>query len=405
MKEFLIPARPAKTSVLFGVVLGLGVSLCTVARGQDVVNLALNKPFNCTAPSRAGWNGLVDGVKSSDQKPGCFATDGSDKMPKAVIIDLGATYKIEQIDVLNSLNGNTRAVSLACSIDGRQWTKLREYVFPDRQLQQLSHKFPPTDARYVRITFLDTYGGGFGGDCFMFLREVEVYGICKQTSGTPTVEQPASPTASLFTSSRELKIFTRYAFREGTKLKLAVLGDRIALPPNEGEQGMGETLAKLITEAHKDVKVDVLQFSKEALTAEDALDIVPDIVKADPDLCVIALGTTDSLNWHATAFRNAVSDLLTQLRRDTQAVLIIVTPPPFAHNPDEGLAEEIAGKDTAGAVSALRGAAALLDIPMVDGGASLRNAGIDEALLYADNVKLSELGQTVIARTIMELLK
>lgn len=405
MRESLVPARPANMLVIFGVVLGLGALLCTAAHGQDVVNLALNKPFTCSAPSQAGWNGLVDGVKSSDQKPGCFATDGSDKMPKTVTIDLGAMCKIEQLNVLNSLNGNTRAISLACSTDGRKWTQLREYVFPDRQLQQLSHKFPPTDARYVRITFLDTYGGGFGGDYFMFLREVEVYGVRKQGGATPATTSAASSPAPPLTSSRELKIFARYAFRPGTRLKLAVVGDRTALPPDEGEQGMGETLAKLITEAHKDVKVDVLQFWKETLTAEDALKLVPDIVKADPDLCLIALGATDSLNWHAAAFQNAVNELLTQLRRDTQAVLIIVTPPPFAANPEGGLAAETAGKDTAGAASALRGAAALLDIPTVDSETSLHNSGIDEALLYADNMQLSELGQTVIARMIMELLK
>ena len=371
------------------------------AQQGESTNLALGKPFSCTDPSAAGWDGLVDGVKTSDEKPGCFATGGG-PTPKAVTVDLGEVCQTNRVDVINSLNGNTRAVTLEYSIDGKEWPQLREYVFPDQQLQTLTHRFPPTPARYVRITFEDTYGGGFGGDNFAFLRELEVYGKPKPGGAAAT---PSRPPVMDAVASRELQIFARHALREGARLKLAVLGDRVALGVADGGRGMGEVLAELIAERHEGVEIEVLQFSKEDMTVEDAYTAASDVADADPDMCIVALGATDSLDWQETAFRQSVSDLLLRLQRRTRAVLIAVSPPPFAGDPEKGLAEETAGKNTTDAVLVLRGIGTMMGTPVVDAGGAFEKAAIDRLLLYDDNIRPSELGHTVIARKILELLK
>lgn len=149
---------------------------CSAATGPPTVNLALNRPYTANCGILPGWDGLVDGTKNSDEPPDCFATDDSRDFPKTIVIDLGATCQLTRIVVHNSANGNTKQVVVSLSADGKTYEKLREYIFPSAKYLPLVHSFAPRKARFVQLSFTDTWGGGAGGDNIIYLREVEVYG-------------------------------------------------------------------------------------------------------------------------------------------------------------------------------------------------------------------------------------
>ena len=105
--------------------------------GMTVATLLLT----CLIFLLVGWTGLTDGVIDSDVAPGCFATDNSDHFPKEVTIDLGMLYPINRIAVHNAANGNTRKVSISVSSDGRQYTSVREFIFPAGEYMALVHSW------------------------------------------------------------------------------------------------------------------------------------------------------------------------------------------------------------------------------------------------------------------------
>lgn len=164
------------------VFLGAGASLLLAtlprlwAAGPPTVNLALSRPYTANCGTLPGWDGLVDGVRNSDEPPECFATDDSHDFPKTIVIDLGAACQLTRVVVHNSANGNTKQVVVSLSADGKTYEKLREYIFPAGKYLPLVHSFAPRKARFVRLSFPDTWGKGAGGDNIIYLREVEVYG-------------------------------------------------------------------------------------------------------------------------------------------------------------------------------------------------------------------------------------
>ncbi|MCX7599470.1 MAG: discoidin domain-containing protein [Armatimonadetes bacterium] len=183
---------PRRDGLVFGrrVFLGagtwlvLGVSSCLWAAGTPNVNLALNRPYTANCGILPGWDGLVDGTKNSDEPPDCFATDASRDFPKTIVIDLGSICQVTRIVVHNSANGNTRQVVVSLSADAKNYEKLREYVFPAGRYLPLVHSFAPRKARFVRLSFPDTWGGGVGGDRIIYLREVEIFGKRFGAAGT-----------------------------------------------------------------------------------------------------------------------------------------------------------------------------------------------------------------------------
>jgi len=165
------------TSVFLGASASLLLrTLCWPAAGPPTVNLALNRPYTANCGILPGWEGLVDGAKNSDEPPDCFATDDSRDFPKTIVIDLGGLCQLTRIVVHNSANGNTKQVVVSLSADGKTYEKLREYIFPSGKYLPLVHSFAPRKARFVRLSFADTWGQGAGGDNIIYLREVEVYG-------------------------------------------------------------------------------------------------------------------------------------------------------------------------------------------------------------------------------------
>lgn len=159
------------------------LSVASSANAQ-VVNLALHQPYVANCDTLPGWEGLTDGCRDSDEPPECFATDNSAKFPKRVVIDLGGLCKVTRVVLHNSLNGNTKLVVVELSQDAKEYEPLRTYVFPPDKHQPLVHHCTARKARFVRVTFKDTWGNGVGGRNIIYLREVEVYGTRLQAPAT-----------------------------------------------------------------------------------------------------------------------------------------------------------------------------------------------------------------------------
>jgi hypothetical protein len=249
-----MPLPPREHSLLLAAcLLGAGASPCSLH--AQVINLALHQPFVASCDTLPGWDGLVDSVKDSDEPPGCWASDNSAHFPKTVVVDLGGLAELSRIVVHNSTNGNTKQVSVAVSTDAQHYVGLRDFVFPPHKYQPLMHSFTPRKARYVRISFKDSWGGGLGGDCIMYLREVEVFG--RRLQPPPSPQQALW--ATLASAQPQLPIpawaATRRYLRElGRETRLLVVTDHppeILLGPEgwltKGLQalpgGLGQSLA------------------------------------------------------------------------------------------------------------------------------------------------------------------
>ena len=174
----------------------MGLVLAVSASAQETTvstNVALGKSFTSSSPGGIAWQGLLDGKRTSDSPPGCFATGPDAEYPKKIVIDLGAVYLIDQVIVHNAANGNTKKVDVWASRDGVNYKQLRQpYVFPNRTEQRMSARFPALEARYVKLALWDTYGGGLGGDHILYLREVEVMGR-EVPATSATRERPEFP--------------------------------------------------------------------------------------------------------------------------------------------------------------------------------------------------------------------
>ena len=370
-------------------------------------NLALNRPYSCNAPNRAGWSGLVDGLRDSDQPPACFATDGGPQFPKHVVLDLGAVCNLFRIEVLNSLNGNTKTVEIYAGDDGEKFVLLRSYVFPNRQLQTLKHVFPARPARYVKIAFRDTYGGGLGGDDYMYLREVEVWGIRQGGVAPPVAGSPP-------TTARWLRLFRHYVLESQAEVTIAVLGDCSALAAaSEAEpSAFPDILVSMLREGFRAPSggEDNKSFRLENLatehgTASSALRELDGLAPVDPDIVIVSLGLVDSLHWREGEFRRDLGELAQRLSNETHAAIILVVPPPIVPQEDKDRFSDAKGKSSEAAAAAARSVAAVTGALLADVPAAFSQSPTRLQQLYQDNLHLNRIGHTVVARVIFQLLK
>ncbi|MBC7288340.1 MAG: discoidin domain-containing protein [Armatimonadetes bacterium] len=303
-------------------VVALSVTLAIGSANAQVVNLALRRPFTASCPTLPGWDGLVDGVRDSDDPPGCWATDNSPKFPKSVTIDLGSVCEITKVVVHNSINGNTKGIQVAVSSDGRGYGLLREYVFPPGKYQPLTHSFAGRAARYVRVTFLDTWGGGLGGDNIIYVREVEVFG--KRSQKEPAgLEGAWSQLASArpFAAVPGWPSIKRYLRELGRAVSIAVLcpaslADAIAGPDGwltEGLRRVGENWLSAKTM----VRVLAADTSGEVADRWNAV-----FGEEPPDLAIIAPGGT--VLWEI----EPLTRLLTDAHRKGTVVMVCMPLPP-----------------------------------------------------------------------------
>lgn len=377
---------------------------------QSLVNVALHRSFTTNGSPYGNWRGLVDGVMDSDRAPYCFATDGVKRLPKWVVIDLGASCRVSKVKVLNSYNGNVRTVGIYWSMDGQKFEILREYIFPQDRLQTLSHSFPPREVRFVKIAFADTHGGGYGGDYYMFLREVEVWGE-PGTMGPPAkVDVRPQPD----TAPRWLRIFRHYAVRSGTDLKLVVLGDSVGVPAPSADdvRPFGQLLADLLAEQRSvadetgAAQLYLTDLSADRQGVQECIArLEEDVLAQEPDIVVVALGLWDLLSTDRKGFRDRLNGLVARLLGRTHAAIILVTPPPILADEGKPFYRETQGRSCTAAAQAVQAIGELNGLPVVNLAEAFKETELDRSQLYDDNLHLSSLGHTTVAQRIFNLLK
>ena len=376
----------------------LAAAATWAAPASPPINLALNCPYVTNVQTLPGWNGLVDGAKDSDSAPGCFATANVTGYPKYTVIDLQGDCTISKVVVYNSANGNTRTVSLACSADGRSYKKLRDpdFIFARSNAMALTVSFQPRPARYVRVTFVDTWQGGLGGNNCLFLREVEVYGTRAGATAKPDPFALAAHQAPLVATRAEA-IFKRYCLDVPGDLHVTVVGDSFTAGADQDTHWARITaaeLAKLFPE--KRVVLSGVGGNESALAygldwATDHRGILA------PDLIIVAYGTNAALAGASLdEFRSKYQALIGELLENTGALVVPLTPLPFP--PPEtrnsggygAIVEQIA---LAGGLPLLRTSAVLGKIPG------------EKSLLYLDNTHLSPAGHRAVGEALADLLR
>lgn len=353
-------------------------------------NVALHRPYICTSGVMEGWTGLVDGVADSDSGPGCFATTNDSQFPKTVTIDLERPCIINRITVHNSTNGNTRGIAIYCSEDGEQFEKLREFIFPQGQALTLNHRFQDRPAQFVRIEFANTWGGGLGGDNVIFAREVEVFG---EPSGDAPILLPApQPTGDPLVSTRELRLFRRWALNGSAPLTVVTFGD--SLMEWEEESWVQVVAERLRATRPEGAQVSVIPVAHAGMTPDAGSGAVTDVIDAAPDLVLVSFGT-DMVRWDPESFRSGLAAVLQRLLADTDALVVLV-------GPVSGDAEtvDIARR----ALREMEGVADLLGLPLLRTEATLLAAGLTGADVTDGEGGLSSEARMLIATSLVDLL-
>ena len=392
-------------SLSMAVILLAALISAMVAAAPPEENLALHRPYRCSVPIMTGWTGLTDGDHDSDSAPECFATANVDTYPKYVTIDLGAVCTIQRVVVHNSSNGNTRQVSLERSVDGQNYQSLRQgFIFPDRTAQVLSHQFEARQARYVRVTFHDSYGKGLGGDHTMFLREVEIFGV---TSGDRP-QDTENPLAAYLGQSPDmtstgLSIFRRYCLMgPTTSLHMAVLGDSFAA--GEAEEHWAQRLADRLQEQY-DKPVQRQSAAVAGFSTADCRRFMEQTGDDAPDIIVLAMGYDAAIaRLPISEFRSSVEQMIRILGGDSGALLVLVTPMPLNHDPKMKGHDVVAQTDTRPYAWQMELLAQQHTLPLMRTGAALTAAHPGPGELYADNLSLSGQGHQALADALGRLL-
>lgn len=369
-------------------------------------NIALNRAFRCSVPILEGWTGLVDGNKHTDTAPGCFATANVAKFPKFITIDLGTLCKIKQVVVYNSANGNTRKISIECSKDGENFDTLREaYIFPDRHAMKSSHQFSPRKARFVRLTLHNTWGGGIGGENCIFLREVEVIGW--HPDGV--VQQPADPLAQfsgqpLCHIGQSVPIFYRYCLSRGTEpLRMGVFGDSFARSAPDSNVHWSKRLAAILGDRF-DRGITLKVSDSMGFSAADA-GIALDEAEQPYDLIVLTLGLEAALGEESVEkFRTSAADVIELLADRTDAMILLLTPLPIAHDKTMKNYEITRDLNTRQYAAALADLAHERMLPVIMTGPLLASSTQGYTELYGDNLGLSEQGHEILARGMAKII-
>jgi hypothetical protein len=353
-------------------------------------NVAQGRPFECSTDVMGGWTGLVDGVVDSDSAPGCFATSNDNEFPKSVTIDLQRPCSINRVTVHNSANGNTRGIAIYCSEDGEDYELLREFIFPESDPLALNHRFNDRPAQFVRVEFTNTWGGGLGGDNTIFCREIEVFG--SPTGDTPVVRPMSEPEGDPLVTTRELRLFRRWALGGNGELTLALLGDSLA---SCEEQTWPQTVAEDLALARpEEADVSVTAMTEQGLRPSPGSGYVGLTEEADPDVLLVTFGT-DLDEWDAADFRRGLAGLVNRLIEETDALIVLVGP---AVSDSEHL--DIGRR----ALQEMERLADLLSLPLLRTEAAMVQEGLSADEIRDDDGALTEDARGVLAASVLELL-
>jgi sialate O-acetylesterase len=142
-------------------------------------NFAKGCTWTSSDQNNYGWNtGLTDGSWASFA-PNCYATSNSDQFPKHVTIDLKQPRTLNLILVGTPEIGSTKTVAISVSTDSKTFREVGKHVFTLAKATRASITFPDTEAKYIRLTYLDHHAQLAGNfpNTFAFTSEVEAYRV------------------------------------------------------------------------------------------------------------------------------------------------------------------------------------------------------------------------------------
>jgi len=140
-------------------------------------NLARGCTWESSDKNTYGWDtGLTDG-SYEEYPPGCFATNATDAFPKHVTIDLKQAKALNLVRVGVPNVGSTKTVAVSLSTDGKTFREVGKHVFSLGKTETAGVTFPESEARYLRLTYLDHHDKQSGEypNTFAFTTEVEAY--------------------------------------------------------------------------------------------------------------------------------------------------------------------------------------------------------------------------------------
>lgn len=365
-------------------------------------NVALNKTFTDTAPGDSKWRGLVDGISNADVPPDCYATDNSPQFPKSILLDLGGLFPIRQIVVTNSLNGNTKSITLYYSPNRSRWDPGWKFVFPAAVVRELTYTLPDRMARYVKIVLEDTYGGGFSGDNVLYLREVQALSPAKE---------PVSLARNIDRSrwnvvSRDYSIVKHLTLDRNISPRIVLVGYSM-LEAADKPGGYVALLQKMLKEKYLSAATSVPDGTVTTLRIRpqwfSGASVFPADLRELPqaEVMVVVLGV-DDLPRSGKEAGGAVRKLLTAVKRvNSQGAIVGVIAPSLTAIKQAG--KPVASPESAEFVAAIRQAMLGEACSILDLNAVAQAMG-EEVGVFDEENRLSEEGHQFIAEEVFNFL-
>ena len=142
-------------------------------------NFARDCPWVSSDKNIWGWDtGLTDGSWAF-RAPHCFASSNTDQFPKHVTIDLKQLRTLNLVRLGTPDIGSTKTVAISISTDGKTFREVGKHVFALGKAEQAAVTFPDSEARHLKLTYLDHHAQEVGGfpNTFGFTTEVEAYRV------------------------------------------------------------------------------------------------------------------------------------------------------------------------------------------------------------------------------------
>ncbi len=141
------------------------------------VNLALGQPATASSEETNKGNLIA---KAFDGDPGTRWCAANSSAPQWLAVDLTKPQKVTGVRLDWESKGNAYRHTIEVSADGKEWKTAVDAADQDKP-GAVDHDFEAPGARFVRVTFLGSSGGGWGS-----IREFEVYGEKTVPAGSGT---------------------------------------------------------------------------------------------------------------------------------------------------------------------------------------------------------------------------